>query len=68
MPLYVYRCSHCGMDFEHFLPMPGEDSFPCPGCGKSATRQIPVVNHTFGWRLSDESNLKGHKDELVKNV
>jgi putative FmdB family regulatory protein len=67
MPVYVYCCAKCG-DFEIISPMPGKAKEPCPKCGKESSRRIARVNHSFGWRLSDESHLKGHKDELVRDI
>jgi len=46
----------------------GEDE-TCPRCGIKAMRKYTPVIATFGWRLSDESHhVKGHKDELVRDI
>lgn len=68
MPIYVYYCEHCNSKFEIISPMPGYQAHRCPLCGKGAERRIAPVNSTFGFRLSDESHLKGHKDEFVRDV
>lgn len=68
MPLYEYQCDDCGADLEKLAPMPGEEVITCPYCGGKASRRLSPFNSTFGWRLSDESHLPGHKDELVRNV
>jgi len=66
MPLFEYRCK-CGLKFEAITA--GETIKMCPRCGEPANRLFPLVNHTFGWRLSDESlNVKYHPDELVRNI
>jgi len=67
MPIYQYRCEDCG-DFEVLSPMPGNKEEPCPKCGGEAKRILAPFHSTFGWRLSDESHLKGHKDELVRDI
>ena len=68
MPIYEYVCSGCGHEFERIMPMPGDDKIDCLLCGHTALRQPSKVNWSFGWRLSDDSNLKGHKDELVRDI
>ena len=67
MAVYTYKCT-CGQRFEARMPMPGEDVCNCPFCGQKARRVPSLVNFTFGWRLSDESHLKGHPDEFVRDV
>jgi len=67
MPIYQYRCKEHGT-FEVISPMPGNDFENCPNCGGEAKRIIAPVNHTFGWRLSDASHIKGNKDELVRDI
>ncbi len=38
MPIYLYRCRHCGNKIEMFKPMNGKDSqLACPECG---TREL----------------------------
>jgi putative FmdB family regulatory protein len=67
LALYLYQCENCGT-FEAISPMPGKDIEKCPDCGSKAKRIIAPVNHTFGWRLSDASHERGHKDELVRDI
>lgn len=69
MPIYEYLCQGCGHQFEKLRTLENRDMVSCPDCGARATRKISVVNHTFGWRLTDEShNVKFHKDELERNI
>ena len=66
-PLYEYQCEKCGAIEERLQKaiMPP----PICSCGKVMNHKISSVNHTFGFRLSDESMwVKGHKDELVRNI
>lgn len=66
--LYEYKCQ-CGKEFEARMPIHQRNEAHCPDCGRLAEKKISVVNHTFGFRLSDESmNVKGVKDEFVRNV
>ncbi|MCL5110105.1 MAG: zinc ribbon domain-containing protein [Chloroflexi bacterium] len=47
MPLYEYRCSHCGASFEKLVRFADADGqIVCPACGSSETKkQISM----FGW-------------------
>ncbi len=67
MPLYEYQCS-CGEKFDAWKPFNLRGWATCPKCGMAASKIISLVNHTFGWRLSDESHIPGHRDELVRDV
>lgn len=41
MPIYEYRCSSCGADFEAIRPVSrADDPIDCKACGKPASRQI----------------------------
>jgi putative FmdB family regulatory protein len=40
MPIYEYRCCHCGTQFERIQPMnQADDSGPCPQCGGLETKR-----------------------------
>ena len=67
MAIYVYKCG-CGKEFELIVPMPGKSVVMCPFCKQQAKRKLAPCNHTFGWRLSDQSHLKGHADEFVRDL
>ena len=42
MPIFEYRCSGCGLDFEQLVR--SEDRVTCPECGSSKVRkQLSVV-------------------------
>jgi len=66
--LYEYFCEKCQLRFEARKPMKERETAQCPKCGELAPKVISVVNHTFGWRLSDDSHIKGHKDKLVRDI
>ena len=41
MPIYEYRCSDCGAEFESIRPVSrADDPIDCNACGRPATRQI----------------------------
>lgn len=68
MPIYQYRCRKCDKIFDILDKMPGKPEFKCPDCGKLSERIMSACNYTFGWRLSDDSHIRGHKDKLVKDI
>ncbi len=40
MPLYEYRCSECGLEFEKMVRFSEADRLPdCPGCQSQNTRK-----------------------------
>ena len=43
MPIYEYRCSSCGTDFDRLRPMDRmDDEAPCPECDGESYRQLSV--------------------------
>lgn len=68
MPIFEYRCQACGFEFEKFRNQANKDLVSCPKCGARADRRMSVVNHSFGWRLDDQSHIRGHRDNLEKDV
>ncbi len=68
MPLYEYECG-CGERFEALRGMDDGHNVICPKCGRLAGKVMSVVNHAFGWRLSDASHERfGPRDEFVKDI
>ena len=49
--------------------MKERETSACPRCFMSAPKVMSVVNHTFGWTLSERSHERfGPKNEFVKDV
>jgi len=69
MPIYIYQCPECEQKTER-LVRNGEvkETTICGHCGGTASKVPAPCNWSFGWRLSDESHIKGHKDELVRDI
>ena len=69
MPMYEYLCPECGVKFEKRGRYSDESYEACPVCKSIAGKVMSVVNHTFGWTLSERSHERfGPRDEIVKDV
>lgn len=68
MPIYEYHCPVCGANFDVRLSMNDKSLIRCPICRSEAKRRMSVVNHTFGFRLTEESHIKGNPDEYERDV
>ena len=62
MPIYEYRCNHCGHRFERLQKMSDPDPEHCPQCGAAAiSRLISPVGFRLkggGWYETDFKNGK----------
>jgi chaperonin GroES len=61
MPIYEYRCSKCGKDFELMRPFSqSNESALCPDCGAAGERMISVFASTveFGIQVPAKQPLK----------
>lgn len=67
MPLFEYVCD-CGFQFERQKPISERETHTCPQCGQTARKVMSVVNNTFGWRLDEQSHIKGHQDNYERAV
>jgi putative FmdB family regulatory protein len=48
MPIYEYRCSQCGADFERLRPLGrADEAGPCPRCGSPEVRRRLSVFASF---------------------
>lgn len=48
MPIYEYRCSDCGVQFEKLVRrMGGEPTLPCPECGTASEKQVSAAAFSF---------------------
>jgi len=43
LPIFEYRCNHCGKTIEKIQRKPLED-IPCPDCGKQAERTVSLTS------------------------
>ena len=69
MPIYEYKCEPCRFKFEALKNIKDRHNANCPKCGQSAGKVMSVVNHTFGFRLTDRSHERfGPRDEYEKDI
>jgi len=68
MPLYQYECSKCHLQFDAWNKIKDRQTTTCTKCRGVAQKRISAPNFSFGWKLSEASSIKGHRDELVRDV
>jgi putative FmdB family regulatory protein len=56
LPLYPYRCTQCGHQFEKIQSFSAEPDKVCPKCGGAVERQLTAPGLQFkgtGWYVND---------------
>jgi len=66
-PVYEFSCKTCGR-FEAARKYEEIKEVRCPACRGEVRRVYSPVNFTFGWRLTPESNIRGAKDQIERNI
>jgi putative FmdB family regulatory protein len=80
MPVYTYRCSNCGVQFEKQQSFSDQSLLRCPECGKRALKKVylPVGivfkgsgfyatdHHSPSGQLSKKADEKAEKPEEKK--
>lgn len=65
MPIYEYRCEHCGSQKDHLQKMSDAALTVCPACGSNRyVRQISAVGFQLkgsGWYATDFKSDKRDK-------
>ena len=62
MPLYPYRCTKCGYQFEKIQSFDAAPETACPECGGKLERPLTVPGLSFkgsGWYITDYSSKGG---------
>ncbi len=77
MPIYVYRCSNCGFEFEHNQKFSDPHLKRCPECGKPTLNKVftpaTVIYKGSGFYSTDHRSSSGsttpapHKKKEEKN-
>lgn len=70
MPIYVFRCDHCGRKFERLQKMSDPDPEACPHCGTLHAIRKQVTAPAFrlagkGWYETDFKSSSEHKYNLA---
>lgn len=67
MPIYEYRCEHCGHEFNRKQRFDEEPVATCPRCGKRPRRLLSrpaIVFKGSGWHVTDyRKSTEGAKGE-----
>jgi putative FmdB family regulatory protein len=67
MPVYLYRCDHCGVQFEKFQKFTDEPLTRCPECGKKALKKVyqpvGIVFKGPGFYATDHHSPSGQRSQ-----
>ena len=70
MPIYIYRCENCGVQFERHQSFTDEPLKRCPECSKNSLRKVltpaGIVFKGSGWYATDHKSASG-APRLSKN-
>jgi len=63
MPIYIYRCQNCGVQFERHQSFTDEPLKRCPECSKNSLRKVltpaGIVFKGSGWYATDHKSASG---------
>ncbi len=63
MPIYIYRCESCGVQFERHQSFTDEPLKRCPECNKNSLRKVltpaGIVFKGSGWYATDHKSSSG---------
>lgn len=63
MPIYIYRCENCGVQFERHQSFTDEPLKRCPECSKNSLRKVltpaGIVFKGSGWYATDHKSPSG---------
>ena len=63
MPIYIYRCESCGVQFERHQSFTDEPLKRCPECSKNTLRKVltpaGIVFKGSGWYATDHKSASG---------
>ncbi len=72
MPIYTYRCTQCGVEFDQHQNFSDPPLTVCPECGKKSLRKVfspaGIIFKGSGWYATDHRSPSGgvnmHKDKI----
>ncbi|MGB7538724.1 MAG: zinc ribbon domain-containing protein [Anaerolineales bacterium] len=63
MPIYTYRCTECGVEFEQHQNFSDPPLTKCPECGKKSLRKVftpaGIIFKGTGWYATDNRSPSG---------
>ena len=63
MPIYTYRCTECGVEFEQHQTFSDPPLTKCPECGKKSLRKVftpaGIIFKGTGWYATDHRSPSG---------
>ncbi len=63
MPIYIYRCTNCGVQFERHQSFSDEPLKRCPECSKNSLKKVytpaGIVFKGSGWYATDNKSSSG---------
>lgn len=66
MPVYIYRCENCGVQFEKHQSFHDDPLKKCPDCAHDALRKVltpaGIVFKGSGWYATDHKSASGMKN------
>ena len=78
MPIYTYRCTECGVEFDQHQTFSDPPLVKCPECGKKSLRKVftptGIIFKGKGWYATDHRspsgavNIKKEKTEGSKET
>ena len=71
MPIYTYRCSSCGVQFDRQQHFEDPPLVKCPECGKRSLKKIyspaGIIFKGSGWYSTDQRSPSGQVPSRSKN-
>jgi putative FmdB family regulatory protein len=71
MPVYTYRCEHCGVQFDHRQKFADDPLKRCPECGHNALRKVyqpvGIVFKGSGFYATDNRSPSGASRNVPKS-
>ena len=63
MPIYTYRCTECGVEFDQHQNFSDAPLTKCPECGKKSLRKVfsptGIIFKGSGWYATDHRSPSG---------
>jgi len=72
MPIYTYRCTECGVQFEKYQTFSEDPLAKCPECGKKSLRKVftpaGIIFKGSGWYATDHRSPSGQTARSEKKA